>query len=275
MKRIAIITARGGSRRIPGKNIKDFCGKPILAYSIEAARQSACFDEVMVSTDSEEIADIARKYGALVPFMRSVRTSGDYAVTADVIAEVLTEYDRRGKRFDMFCCIYPTAPFVTAEMLAKAVEQYEASDADAVVAAVPYSFPPQRSFVIREGYVRYQYPENERARSQDLEPVYHDCGQFYLCSAEMFWRCHTLIMPRTIPFLMSENEVQDIDTEEDWKLAELKYIGKHYRERNGRDMIKQLLRETGGYDRRLTFPRIRGGHFAVHSAAAAAGKAGA
>lgn len=229
MKTIAIITARGGSKRIPKKNIKDFCGEPIIAYSIKAAMQAAYFDEIMVSTDSEEIADTARKYGASVPFMRSERTSNDYAVTADVMEEVLAEYDRRGKSFDAFCCIYPTAPFVTAEKLVRAMELYQATAADAVVTVVPYSFPPQRAFVIREGYVRYQYPENERVRSQDLEPVYHDCGQFYLCSTEKFRQHHTLILPASLPFVVPESEVQDIDTEEDWQLAEIKYLAKYNR----------------------------------------------
>ncbi len=230
MKTLAIITARGGSKRIPKKNIKDFCGKPIMAYSIEAAVQAACFDEVMVSTDSEEIADTARKYGASVPFLRSERTSNDYAVTADVMEEVLAEYDRQGKHFDAFCCIYPTAPFVTAEKLIRAIELYQASAADAVVAVVPYSFPPQQAFVIREGHVRYQYPENERVRSQDLEQIYHDCGQFYLCSTEKFRQHHTLILPASLPFVVPESEVQDIDTEEDWQLAEIKYLAKYNRE---------------------------------------------
>lgn len=130
MSRLAIITARGGSKRIPKKNIREFCGKPILAYSIEAALSSGLFDHVMVSTDDEEIAQIAEKYGAEVPFFRSEATSGDFATTNDVLAEVLAEYEKRGMHFDIACCIYPTAPFVTAQKLTNAVEQLEASDAD-------------------------------------------------------------------------------------------------------------------------------------------------
>ena len=179
-KRIAIITARGGSKRIPKKNIKDFCGKPIIAYSIEAAISSKLFDEVMVSTDSEEIAEIAKKYGASVPFMRSAETSNDYATTNDVLMEVFNEYEKRGQEFDIAVCIYPTAPFVTADKLKRAIDMVEKDGADAVTPVVQFSFPPQRAFIIRDNALEYQYPENASARSQDLEPIYHDCGQFYV-----------------------------------------------------------------------------------------------
>lgn len=179
-KRIAIITARGGSKRIPKKNIKDFCGKPIIAYSIEAAISSKLFDEVMVSTDSEEIAEIAKKYGASVPFMRSAETSNDYATTNDVLIEVFNEYKKRGQEFDIAVCIYPTAPFVTADKLKRAIDMVEKDGADAVTPVVQFSFPPQRAFIIRDNALEYQYPENASARSQDLEPIYHDCGQFYV-----------------------------------------------------------------------------------------------
>ena len=139
-KRIAIITARGGSKRIPKKNIKDFCGKPIIAYSIEAAISSKLFDEVMVSTDSEEIAEIAKKYGASVPFMRSAETSNDYATTNDVLIEVFNEYEKRGQEFDIAVCIYPTAPFVTADKLKRAIDMVEKDGADAVTPVVQFRF---------------------------------------------------------------------------------------------------------------------------------------
>ena len=158
MKSIAIITARGGSKRIPGKNIKPFLGKPIIAYSIEAALKSGLFDEVMVSTDSEEIADIARAYGANVPFMRSEATSNDYAGTGDVLREVLSEYEKRGQVFDRMCCIYPTAPFVTAEKLRAAAATFENSGADSLTPVVQFSYPPQRAFVIRDGCLLYTSP---------------------------------------------------------------------------------------------------------------------
>lgn len=221
MSNLAIITARGGSKRIPRKNIKPFCGKPILAYSVEAAIASGIFDEVMVSTDSKEIAEIAEQYGAVVPFMRSEKTSNDYATTADVIAEVLNDYKERGKTFDTFCCLYPTAPFITGIKLAEAAQLLK--DADAVLSVVKFGFPPQRAFVIRDGNVAFQFPQYERTRSQDLEPIYHDCGQFYMCDSEMFLAHHSLILPRTRPYILSEEEVQDIDTFSDWEIAEAKY----------------------------------------------------
>lgn len=220
-KRIAVITARGGSKRIPKKNIKEFCGKPIIAYSIEAAIESQLFDEVMVSTDSEEIASVARKYGASVPFMRSARTSDDYATTNDVLMEVFEEYKKRGMEFDVAVCIYPTAPFITAQKLIDAVRIMEEEQVDAVTPVVRFSFPPQRAFVIRDGGLQYQYPENATKRSQDLEPIYHDCGQFYVMKPENVMQ--GIAIKKTAPIIMPESEVQDIDTEEDWKVAEMKY----------------------------------------------------
>lgn len=220
-KRIAIITARGGSKRIPKKNIKDFCGKPILAYSIEAALQSQLFDEVMVSTDSQEIADIAIKYGANVPFMRSEATANDFATTNDVLVEVFTEYEKRGQQFDEAVCIYPTAPFITAKKLQDAVRIMEEEKADALTPVVRFSFPPQRAFIIRDGSLEYQFPECAPKRSQDLEPIYHDCGQFYVMKVENVLK--GLPAKKTVPLIVSELEVQDIDNEEDWKMAEMKY----------------------------------------------------
>ena len=221
MSRIAIITARGGSKRIPKKNIKDFCGKPIIAYSIEAAIKSGEFDEVMVSTDSEEIAEIARKYGAKVPFMRSEKTSSDYATTNDVLREVLLEYEKRGMKFEELVCIYPTAPFVTGEKLKQAIAIFHETGAESLMPVVKYSFPPQRAMVIRNQLLEYQYPENALKRSQDLEPVYHDCGQFYVMTYENVMRGK--ISEKQAALIVSELEVQDIDNEEDWKMAEMKY----------------------------------------------------
>ena len=222
MARVAIITARGGSKRIPKKNIKDFCGKPIIAYSIKAAIESNAFDEVMVSTDSDEIAEVARSYGAKVPFLRSEKTSNDFATTADVLEEVLNTYKAEGRIFDSFACIYPTAPFITADRLAEAAAVLDDNN-DAVISVVKYSFPPQRAFIIKEGKLSYQYPQYEKARSQDLEPVYHDCGQFYFCRTEKFLEHHSLILPNTKPYILPEEEVQDIDTVSDWLIAEAKY----------------------------------------------------
>lgn len=223
MSTIAIITARGGSKRIPKKNIKEFCGKPIIAYSIEAALNAGCFDTVMVSTDSIEIAEIAKKYGADVPFLRSEATSNDFATTADVLKEVLGRYAEQGEYFDLMACIYPTAPFVTGRKLEKAVDMLLESEADSLMPVVAFSFPPQRGNVIRNGRLQYQYPEYSQKRSQDLEAVYHDCGQFYLCKVDAFIRWGMLVTDNTIPIIMPEEEVQDIDNMSDWAIAEIKY----------------------------------------------------
>lgn len=223
MRRIAIITARGGSKRIPRKNIKEFCGKPILAYSIEAALASGMFDTVMVSTDDEEIAGIARHYGAEVPFLRSEATANDYATTNDVLAEVLAEYEKAGEHFDVACCIYPTAPFVTAEKLRDAVEQLEESSADTLIPVVAFSYPPQRAMVVENGRLVFKYPEYLDSRSQDLQPHYHDVGQFYVFRTEGFARNGKLMVGDILPMVISELEVQDIDNLTDWRIAEMKY----------------------------------------------------
>lgn len=219
---VAIITARGGSKRIPKKNIKPFLGKPIIAYSIEAAINSGLFDEVMVSTDSEEIATIAKEYGAKVPFMRSEKTSNDFAGTADVLNEVMGEYKKRGMEFEMMCCIYPTAPFVTAEKLRNGVIALKESGADTAIPVVQFSYPPQRAFVIRDNSLTYQFPEYKMSRSQDLEPIYHDCGQFYIYDAAVFMG-EKEGNGKILPLIMPEEETQDIDNESDWNLAEIKY----------------------------------------------------
>ena len=220
---IAIITARGGSKRIPKKNIKDFCGKPILAYSIEAALKSELFQEVMVSTDSEEIAEVARQYGAKVPFMHSEKTSDDYATTADVLMEVLEEYAKRGKTFKYMACIYPTAPFVTAKKLTQGMEMLKADNAKMVMPVVQFSYPPQRGYVIQEQQLVMKWKENVRKRSQDLEKLYHDSGQFYLYKVDEYMKYRGLVMEGIVPVIVNELEVQDIDDETDWKLAEIKY----------------------------------------------------
>lgn len=220
---IGIITARGGSKRIPGKNIKTFCGKPMIQYSIEAALESRIFDEVMVSTDDEEIKAIALKCGARIPFMRSIKNSDDNAATHEVLVEVLEEYKKRGKEFEYACCIYPTAPFITSEKLINGMKLLLENRADSVVPVVPFSFPPLRSFIVKEGLLEYKWPDKRLARSQDLESMYHDSGQFYFFNVSNFLKSKSLIMDKTIPFILSEMEVQDIDNESDWKLAELKY----------------------------------------------------
>ena len=223
MKKIAIITARGGSKRIPHKNIKVFLGKPILAYSIEAAVSSDEFDEVMVSTDDEEIAEIAKRYGAKVPFYRSEKTSGDFATTNDVLLEVIEEYEKRGQKFDMGVCIYPTAPFVTADKIKNAIHTLENSEADTLIPVVQFSYPPKRSMVIRDGKLIFAHPEFIDSRSQDLESEYHDVGQFYCFKIEAYKKNKKLMLGNILPMVIDETEVQDIDNESDWKIAEIKY----------------------------------------------------
>ncbi len=230
MRNVAIITARGGSKRIPRKNIRQFLGKPIMAYSIEAALQSGIFDEVMVSTEDREIADLAKEYGARVPFFRSEKTAGDFASTNDVLLEVLEEYEKRGEHFELGCCIYPTAPFVTAGKLKSAVEKLLSGDADTLIPVVEFSYPPKRAMVIRDGLLQFGNLEYIDSRSQDLEKEYHDVGQFYCFKTEAFQRNKKLMLGKILPFVVSEMEVQDIDNESDWQIAEIKYRAMRQRE---------------------------------------------
>lgn len=222
-KRIAIITARGGSKRIPHKNIREFCGRPIIVYSIEAALNSGMFDEVMVSTDDESIAAIAKEAGAKIPFLRSAETSNDFATTADVIMEVVNEYEREGKHFDTACCIYPTAPFITSDKLKNAVELMESKSYDSVMPVAEFSFPPLRGMVMDEDKVSYKWEEYSMSRSQDLQKIYHDVGQFYVFDVERFKDTKKLVTKNTGAIVIDEMEMQDIDNEVDWKLAELKF----------------------------------------------------
>ena len=222
MKTIAIITARGGSKRIPKKNIRDFCGKPIIAYSIEAAKKSNLFDEIMVSTDSDEIARISERYGAKVPFMRSMKTSDDFSTTFDVIEEVINKYNENKINFDLICCIYPTAPFITAGKINEAYKMIDDST-DGVMLVTKYSHPPQRGLIVNNSFVQYSEPKNRNIRSQDLPPIYFDCGQFYFVKTNSFIKNKSLVCPNTKALIIDELEVQDIDNEIDWKIAEIKY----------------------------------------------------
>lgn len=217
-KNLAIITARGGSKRIPKKNIKLFCGKPIIAYSIEAALNSGLFDEVMVSTDDEEISLVAKKYGATVPFLRSKETANDYAGLSEVIEEVKREYQKREIKFDFVCCILPTAPFISVTTLKNGFELLKGRKADVTLPVVRFSYPIQRAFRMTDDRLKMFYPEFYEYRSQDLEPAYHDSGQFYWIKFDK-----TLKSDNKFGFEISELEAQDIDTESDWSHAEIKY----------------------------------------------------
>lgn len=224
MGNIAVITARGNSKRIPKKNIKDFCGKPIIAYSILSAIRSNLFDKVMVSTDDEEIKAISEKYGAEVPFMRSDKNSDDNATTADVLLEVIETYLKTGHLFEYLCCIYPTAPFITVEKLQKSMKLLMDTGCDSVIPIVQFSFPPQRGFLMQNDYViKFQNPEYETTRSQDLQTIYHDCGQYYCINIGRFIEEKSLIMKNTKGIITDESEVQDIDNYSDWEIAEMKY----------------------------------------------------
>lgn len=220
---VAIITARGGSKRIPRKNIKLFLGKPIIAYSIEAAQRANCFTEIMVSTDDEEIAEVAQKYGANVPFFRSQSTSDDFSVTADVLLEVLLEYKTRGLNFDKACCLYPAAPFVTEKLIIAGLEKLVAMKASALIPIASFPSPIWRALEINKDKLVRIWPENEMKRSQDFPNTYFDVGQFYWFKVEDFIKQKKLLTTNTIPLVMNCNEVQDIDTPEDWDQAEYKY----------------------------------------------------
>lgn len=220
VKNLCIIPARGGSKRIPRKNIKDFLGKPIIAYSIEAALQCGLFDEVMVSTDDEEIAATARQYGASVPFMRSKEQSNDYATTADVLREVLMKYQELDKVFDNLCCFYATAPLVQSKDLIAAFEHLQKSNFTCVYPVVQFSYPIWRCLDMNEdGSMKRHWPEYENARSQDLPKEYHDTGTFYWYKTTEWLEGHN----RIGGIIVDETSIQDIDTETDWKLAEMKY----------------------------------------------------
>lgn len=222
MSSVAIITARGGSKRIPRKNIREFCGKPIIAYSIEAAIEANIFDEVMISTDNIEIAEVAKIYGAKVPFFRSKENSDDFSTTSDVLQEVLLEYQKSGRNFDKACCIYPTAPFITADKIIHAMDILQ-EGVDTIIPVVGFSYPPQRGLVLRNDLLQMREPENKRVRSQDLETMYHDAGQFYCFNVASFFKAKDLMSGNIKPLFVDEMEVQDIDNESDWKIAEIKY----------------------------------------------------
>ncbi len=224
MGNLCIITARGGSKRIPRKNIKPFLGKPIIAYSIEAALDSELFDEVMVSTDDLEIKETAEQYGAKVPFLRSEKNADDYATTFDVIQEVVDIYEKKyGLSFASVCCLYPTAPFVSAKKLKEAHKLLNRGNFDSVLPVMRYGFPIQRALRRdTHGNIKFLDIDHINTRSQDLVPSYHDAGQFYWLTQTCISR-GVLITENSGGLEISEMEGQDIDNEVDWKLAELKY----------------------------------------------------
>ena len=220
MKNLCIIPARGGSKRIPRKNVKPFLGKPMLAYSIEAALATKLFDEVMVSTDDEEIAKVARQYGAKVPFMRSTETANDFATTADVLHEVINKYKELGQEFDNFCCVYATAPMIQSKDIISAFDCLQSSNFTKVYPVVQFSYPIWRCLDLAEdGSMKRHWPEFENSRSQDLPKEYHDTGTFYWYKTNE-WLAGNIVVGG---IEVDEITIQDIDTETDWKIAEMKY----------------------------------------------------
>jgi pseudaminic acid cytidylyltransferase len=222
--KIAVIPARGGSKRIPRKNIRPFCGKPIIAYSIAAARESGLFDEIVVSTDDEEIATLARGHGATTPFLRPKELADDFTGTNAVVRHAIVWFADRGAAISHACCIYATAPLLPVSFIRKGYELLAASDAAFAFSVTDYAFPIQRALHISaDGRVDALYPEHRMTRSQDLEPAYHDAGQFYWGTASAFLDDSPMFSPRSIGVVLPRKLVQDIDTMEDWEQAETMY----------------------------------------------------
>lgn len=219
--RLAIIPARGGSKRIPRKNIKAFCGKPMIAWSVEAALASGCFDQVIVSTDDEEIAAVAQKYGADAPFMRPAELSDDHTGTLPVVRHAIEWCKARGTLLDQVCCLYATAPFVRGEDIQRGLGVLEQTGADYAFSVTSYAFPIQRAIRITEAErVEMFHPEHFNTRSQDLEEAYHDAGQFYWGLASAWSEGKVIFSQTSAPVILPRHRVQDIDTPEDWLRAE-------------------------------------------------------
>lgn len=219
--KLAVIPARGGSKRIPRKNIKPFCGKPMIAWSIEAALQSACFDQIIVSTDDAEIANVARQYGATVPFMRPVELSDDHTGTIPVIRHAVEWFNAQGQTADQVCCLYATAPFVMAEDIRRGQDTLTDMGCDYAFSVTSYAFPIQRAIrITKQGRVEMFSPEHFATRSQDLEEAWHDAGQFYWGKADAWLHSKMIFSPTSAPIILPRHRVQDIDTPEDWRRAE-------------------------------------------------------
>lgn len=224
MKKIAIIPARGGSKRIPKKNIKNFLGRPCISYSIDTAIKSKLFDEVIVSTDDQEIAQIAIEYGAKVPFIRSKKNSNDYATTLSVLKEVLNQYKKLDINYDLTCCIYPTAPLLTVNQIIAGFKLINKEDFNVVTSSVKYSHPIQRAFsILVNKQINFKNPENINLRTQDLKEYYHDAGQFYWLKNKSIEKNKSLLNGKVGSIIIDESLTHDIDNETDWLIAETKY----------------------------------------------------
>ena len=218
---IAIIPARGGSKRIPRKNIELFCGKPMIAWSIEAALNSKCFEQVIVSTDDEEITSIAQNYGADVPFVRPKKLSDDHIGTNPVIAHAIEWLNCQGLNPDLICCIYATAPFICLLDIQAGLDLIIEKDCDYVFSVTSFSFPIQRALNFEDdGKVGMFYPSNFYTRSQDLEESFHDAAQFYWGKTQVWLEGKPAFLSNSFPIRLPRHRVQDIDTFEDWQRAE-------------------------------------------------------
>lgn len=219
---LAVIPARGGSKRIPRKNIKIFSGKPIIGWSIEAAIECGCFDKVIVSTDDDEIANVAREYGAEVPFKRPAELSDDNTGTIPVIHNAIDQLEKLGQEYDKVCCIYATAPFITSSDLLKGLELLEKEDCAYTFSVASFSSPIQRAFYInKSNRVEMFYPEYFHTRSQDLKEAYHDAGQYYWGRVAAWKKEISFFTTESMPVVIPRYRVQDIDSQEDWVQAEL------------------------------------------------------
>lgn len=222
--KLCVIPARGGSKRIPRKNIKELCGKPMISWSIEAAIKSECFDRVIVSTDDEEIASVAKQYGAEIPFMRPAELADDYTDTIAVIAHAIEWQNSHEEAADTVCCLYATAPFVQATDLQKGFDVLESSGAEYAFSVTSYAFPIQRAIRITQNQrVEMFQPEHFNTRSQDLQEAWHDAGQFYWGRAAAWLANKPIFSSDAVPVLLPRHRVQDIDTPEDWGRAELMF----------------------------------------------------
>lgn len=220
---LAIITARGGSKRIPKKNIKDFFGKPVIAYAIETALQSGVFEKVMVSTDSSEIAEIAKKYGAEVPFLRSEKNSDDHSGTADVLLEVIDSYKKISYFPKNACCIYPITPMITKEHHLEASKKLIENNLDVVLTIAKFEPHIQRCFSLKNNLVISDNPQFKNVRSQDLEDKFYDAGQFYYFNVEKLLQSKSLLTGNTGFIQLASDKCQDVDTPHDWAMLEIKY----------------------------------------------------
>ena len=234
VNRVAIIPARGGSKRIPRKNIREFCGKPMIAWTVEAAKASGCFDRIVVTTDDPEIAEVSKTWGAEVPFMRPAELSDDYVGTLPVIRHAVDWLNQNVEPVDYACCIYATAPFISPEDLQRGWKLIQLEAASYAFSVTSYAFPIQRAIrITADGRVAMFSPEHFNTRSQDLEEAWHDAGQFYWGAAAAWLEERPIFSEGAVPVKLLRHRVQDIDTAEDWTRAEWMFKAMQGQKDNG------------------------------------------